>query len=316
MNVREIPKAEVHVHLEGCFETSDLVRLAAIAGEPLPRPADRLFAFEGFDGFLEFLSWSCGLVRSRDEVAAAAYRYAVRARASGVVRADVIVNPSHWGAWRHDLGGLIGALDAGWREAEDDGFPSVGLCVSISRWQSSAEAAELVEHLASLRHPRVVALSIDGNEARSGRTGSRFAGAFADAKRSGLMITAHAGESSGPEGVRDALELLGADRIDHGIRAAEDPVLVAELADRGIPLGVCPSSNVTLGVVPSMDEHPIEALRLAGVRVSVNSDDPAFLGIDLLGEYERCIRTFGWDDATIAAVCATSLDACFVGAVR
>jgi adenosine deaminase len=121
----------------------------------------------------------------------------------------------------------------------------------------------------------------------------------------------HAGESSGPEGVRDALDLLGADRIDHGVRAIDDPALVAELAERRIPLGVCPSSNLTLGIYPSLDQHPLDALLRAGVAVSVNTDDPGFLGIDLVSEYERCVAAFGWDDDTVAEVARTSLAACF-----
>ena len=310
-SLRELPKAEVHVHLEGCFSPSDLAALAARHGEPLPRPDEALFDFHGFDDFLEFLSWSCGLLRTVDDVASAAYAYAVRAAASGVVVADIIVNPTHWASWRGDLAGLIGALDKGFTEAETDGLPPVGLCISVLRMQTAAEALQLVEDLVALAHPRVVALSIDGNEALSGRTGSRFADAFQLAGRAGLKRTVHAGESSGPEGVRDAIDLLGADRLDHGVRAIEDPALVEELVERRIPLDICPSSNLTLGVFPSWQDHPLDDLRKAGVRVSLNSDDPGFLGVDLAGEYERSAAAFGWSDDIIRSVAATSLDVCF-----
>ena len=147
----------------------------------------------------------------------------------------------------------------------------MGLCVSLLRTQSASAAAELVDALVALRHSRVVALSIDGNEAAAGRTGPRFAEAFRRAGAAGLGRTVHAGESSGPEGVRDAIELLGADRIDHGVRAIEDPELVALLADRRIPLGVCPTSNLKLGVCPSIDAHPIDRLRRAGVAGAMRS---------------------------------------------
>ena len=170
---------------------------------------------------------------------------------------------------------MIDALDAGFLAAEHDGLPPVGLCVSLLRTQSAEAAAELVYTLIPLRHPRVVALSIDGNEAAAGRTGPRFAEAFRRAGAAGLKRTVHAGESSGPEGVRDAIEWLGADRIDHGVRAIEDPDVVALLAERQIPLGVCPTSNLVLGVYASMKEHRIERLRRAGVAVSLNTDDPA-----------------------------------------
>jgi adenosine deaminase len=206
---------------------------------------------------------------------------------------------------------MVDALDAGFRAAEQDGLPPVGLCVSLLRTQSADAAAELVDELVRLRHPRVVALSIDGNEAAAGRTGPRFAEAFRRAGAAGLKRTVHAGESSGPEGVRDAIELLGADRIDHGVRAVEDPAVVQLLVEQQIPLGICPSSNLTLGVCASMAEHPIERLRLAGVPVSVNTDDPALLGTSLEREYALCAEAFGWTDAVLREVARTSIDASF-----
>jgi adenosine deaminase len=190
----------------------------------------------------------------------------------------------------------------------------VNLCVSLLRTQSSDAAAELVDTLVALRHPRVVALSIDGNEAAAGRTGPRFAEAFRRAGAAGLRRTVHAGESSGPEGIRDAIELLGADRIDHGVRAIEDPELVELLVDRQIPLGICPTSNLALGVYASIEAHPIDRLRRAGVAVSINTDDPVLLGASLVGEYALCSRAFGWSDDTLRALARTSIDASFASA--
>ena len=170
---------------------------------------------------------------------------------------------------------------------------------------------ELVETLARLRHRRVVALSIDGNEAAAGRTGPRFAAAFRAAGAAGLKRTVHAGESSGPEGVRDAVELLGADRIDHGVRAIEDPALVDLLAKRRIPLGICPTSNLTLGVYPSFAQHPLDRLRRAGVPVSINTDDPALLGRTLPDEYAACAEAFSWSAEDVRGVARTSIEASF-----
>jgi adenosine deaminase len=124
----------------------------------------------------------------------------------------------------------------------------------------------------------------------------------------------HAGESSGPEGVRDAIELLGADRIDHGVRAIEDPELVALLAERRIPLGVCPTSNLKLGVYASIEEHPVERLRRAGVVVSLNTDDPVLLGASLEGEYALCCRAFGWSEYELRALAGNSIEASFANA--
>ena len=312
--LRALPKAEVHAHLEGCFEPSVLEQWATQAGVPMPRPRDQLLRFEGLADFLHFLDWACGLASTSERLAELSYGFSRRLADNGAGYADVIVNPTHWTAWHGRLPAMIGAIDAGFAAAEQDGLPSVGLCVSLLRTQSSSGAAELVELLVALRHPRVVALSIDGNEAAAGRTGPRFAQAFRRAGAAGLRRTVHAGESSGPEGVRDAIELLGADRIDHGVRAIEDPELVALLAHRRIPLGICPTSNPTLGVYPSIEDHPIDRLRRAGVVVSINTDDPVLLEASLVGEYALCSQAFGWSDEVLRSLARNSIDASFANA--
>lgn len=312
--LRSLPKAEVHAHLEGCFQPAILEQWATQAGVPMPRPRDRLLQFKGLADFLHFLDWACGLASMRERLAELSYGYCQRLAASGAGYADVIVNPTHWTAWHGRLHGMIDAIDAGFAAAERDGLPPVGLCVSLLRTQSADAAAELVDLLVALRHPRVVALSIDGNEAAAGRTGPRFAQAFKRAGAAGLRRTVHAGESSGPEGVRDAIEMLGADRIDHGVRAIEDPSLVELLADRRIPLGVCPTSNLTLGVYAAIEEHPIDRLRRAGVVVSINTDDPVLLGASLEGEYALCSKAFGWSDDVVRTLARNSIDASFASA--
>jgi len=306
----ELPKAEVHIHLEGTLAFPTVGSDGAGGVNTSPLIAD-MPSTVGLSEFLQLLDRICSRITGRDELAAVARAFAERIAASGAGYADVIINPTHWSSWRSNIPGLIEGLDAGFSEAEQDGLPAVGVCVSLLRTQSADEASELVDVLVELASPRVVALSVDGNEVVSGQTGTKFADAFRRAKGAGLRATVHAGESSGPEGVRDAIELLGADRIDHGVRAIEDPALMSFLADRQIPLGVCPSSNLTLGLYQRLDEHPIDRLRLAGVRVSVNTDDPELLGIDLAGEYERCAETFGWSDAVVADIARTSIDAAF-----
>lgn len=309
-----LPKAEVHLHLEGCFEAATIARWARAEGVVLPRAQEDLFRFAGLADFLDFLDLACGLARTAQRLEELSYGLSQRLAGNGTGYADVIFNPTHWHAWQGRLAAMIDAMDAGFRAAEQDGLPPVGLCVSLLRTQTAAQATELVDTLRALRHPRVRALSVDGNEATAGRTGPRFAEAFKRAAEDGLRRTVHAGESSGPEGVWDAIDLLGADRIDHGVRAIEDAALVQELAERGIPLGVCPTSNVVLGVFPSVAAHPVDKLRAAGVRVSLNTDDPALLGASLVGEYALCRDTFGWNDATIRAVARTSIEASFADA--
>lgn len=312
--LRALPKAEVHAHLEGCFEPGVLEQWATQAHVLMPRPRERLFEFEGLADFLHFLDWACGLASTRQRLAELSYGYSRRLADGGAGYADVIVNPTHWPAWHGRLPDMIDAIDAGLTAAEQDGLPPVGLCISLLRTQSSDAAAELVDALVALRHPRVVALSIDGNEAAAGRTGPRFAEAFRRAGAAGLRRTVHAGESSGPDGVRDAIELLGADRIDHGVRAIEDPDLVGLLVERQIPLGVCPTSNLRLGVYSSIENHPIDRLRRAGVAVSINTDDPVLLGASLVGEYALCSEAFGWSDDDLRALARSSIAAAFANA--
>ena len=309
--LKALPKAEVHLHLEGCFEAAVIAQWAKAEGVALPRPQEDLFKFSGLADFLGFLDLACGLASTQERLVELSYGLCQRLADNGTGYADVIFNPTHWHAWHGRLGAMLEAMDAGFKAAEQDGLPTVGLCVSLLRTQSADAATELVESLITMRHPRVVALSVDGNEATAGRTGPRFADAFRRAGAAGLRRTVHAGESSGPEGVWDAVELLGADRIDHGVRAIEDAALVRMLADRQIPLGVCPTSNLVLGVYPSIQEHPIEWLRTAGVRVSLNTDDPALLGASLVGEYALCRQAFGWTDEVIRVVARTSIEASF-----
>jgi adenosine deaminase len=318
--IRHLPKAEVHVHLEGCFEPAEVERLAREAGESLPHAVvvgeSLVGDMSGLDlsALLEILDWTCGLVRTSEQLARAAYAFAQREADNGVGYADLIVNPTHWSAWRERLDAFVASLDAGLREAESDGLPRVGLCVSVLRQQTASEAIELVEWLLQRRHPRVSGLSIDGNEAASGRTGQRFAAAFQRAADMGLHRTVHAGESSGAEGVWDALQFLLAERIDHGIRAVEDPSLVTELASKQVPLNVCPGSNVRLGLYPNRQSHPLDVLRRAGVPVSINTDDPALMQLSLVSEYAATAAAYGWGREILKEVARTSIQASFCNA--
>jgi adenosine deaminase len=306
--VRALPKVELHVHLEGTFSAERIAAMAAEVGEDLPRPADRLFSFEDLSAFLTFLDWTCGLIRTPAMAARAARDYAARASANGVVYAEVIINPTHWAGW--DLGELVAALADGFEEAERDGLASCHLLLSILRAQSEREALDLVEWMGATRPRRVVGLSVDGDEARAGRTGERFAPAYELAGRLGYGRTAHAGESSGAEGVRDALDLLRVDRIDHGIRAVDDPELVARLAREHVTLNVCLSSNL-VHLYPDIASHPFRDLHAAGVPLTINTDDPGYVGVDLADEFVKIAGLMGWGLADLAAVTRRAIEATF-----
>jgi adenosine deaminase len=318
-----LPKAEVHLHLEGCIDpvlVSDAARRHGVAsaggsrrpgtsgGEPTG--GDMAVTITSLSELLSYLDWSCALIDRSDDLAVIAYETARRVTACGVRHIDVIVNPTHWPHWRSRLDAMVDALDSGFRSAESEGAATAVLCVSLKRTQTASEALALVDHLLERHHPRVAALSIDGDET-NGSHNARFAEAFDRAARGGLRRCAHAGESSGPDGVREAIDILGAERIDHGIRAVEDPSLVAELARRSIPLDICPTSNVILGIVDDLARHPVEQLRRLGVEVSLNTDDPLLYGVDVAGEYARCAETFAWGRPELVAIARTSIESCF-----
>jgi adenosine deaminase len=308
--IRGLPKAEVHLHLEGCVPHEMVRRATAPAGRataPAGPPT-----ITNLSQLLTYLDWSCGLIDQADQLEQIAYAITTRAKHSGAGHVDIIVNPTHWPHWQHDLKAMIDALDAGLRAGQADHGTTTALCISIKRNQTRSEALELVDTLLELAHPRVAALSIDGNEANGAEShNSRFAPAFERARHAGLRRTAHAGESSGPEGVREAIELLGAERIDHGIRCLEDPQVTALVAARGIPLDICPTSNVVLGVVRDLANHPIKQLRASNIRCSLNTDDPLLYDIDLAGEYERVAEAFHYGTDELGEMARVGLESCF-----
>ena len=229
---------------------------------------------------------NCSLLTEVGDLVGAAAAQAGTETAQGVGYTDLIVNPSHWGAWGHRPQEMLEALDQGFSRAEAGGPVRTGLSLSIGR-HVTAEAAEvMVAAMVESGIARVVGVSIDGNDWLPGTASDASPPAVAAAREAGLHIAVHTGESGGVDHIWRNLEVLSPDRIDHGVRSVEDPRLVAELARRGTTLAMCPTSNLVLGVVASLGEHPIDLLRRAGVPVTVNTDDPMVFGTDLLREYE------------------------------
>lgn len=309
--IRDLAKIELHVHLEGTFTSARVAALAGNAGEDPPRPVDKLYEVDNLADFLETLDWVCGLVRDEPTAEAVAYDFATYAKHEGIVYAELIVNPTHWSGL--STAELFTACARGFDRAERDGLGDFRLLPSILRQQSAEEALDLVEWIAGAGIPRVVGLSIDGNEADAGRTGPRFAGAYQRARELGLGRTAHAGESSGADGVRDAIELLEVSRIDHGVRCAEDQDTLRLVLEREITLNVCLTSNCTL-LYDKIDEHPMRDLAAAGVRYTINTDDPETLGISLCSELELAASHLGWDLDDLLAAQHRAIDAAFCSA--
>ena len=233
------------------------------------------------------------------------------ARAPPARYSDVIVNPTHWKTWRGKEFRLIDALSAGLDEAAQDGLCEVGIAYSLLRTQSEAEARDIVEAITANRPARLIALSVDGDEQLSGPTGQKFHAAFSRAAAAGLHRTVHAGESSRARRCLDAIDLLHAERIDHGIRAIEDPALIERLVRDQISLGVCPRSNLALGIYPDWPSHPLRRLLDAGVRVTLNTDDPAPLGTTLEADWAVAAEQFDLTFSDLIGFAQRSIEASF-----
>jgi adenosine deaminase len=197
-------------------------------------------------------------------------------------------------------------LDAG-REATRRNTVALGWMLAANRNRGPADAVEMAKLAARLANRGVVSFGLDGDEAAFPPSG--YEEAFAIAKDAGLLSSPHAGELLGPESVLSALVDLTADRILHGVRAIEDPPLIDRLASSGVCLDVCPTSNILLGVVPDLHSHPLPALLHAGVRCSLNADDPLLFGAGILDEYELARAQFRLDDGQLAAIARTSIEA-------
>ena len=304
----------MHVHLEGCLDLDQIVALAAKIGAPLPRPRDELLKFTGLAEFLRFLDWMCGLYQTPDHVADAAYAFCLRMARSGVHYADVIVNPTHWASWRKDVPGFIAALDRGFSAAERDGLPGVGLCVSLLRQQSADEALELVETMISLRAAPGWSLFRQTATRRWRDAQDRASPRRSDAR---APPASSARRMPGNPAARKACAMRSTISAWTGSITGCGRSTIP-ISSRGFPRRASrwglPTSNLTLGLYPGLTEHPIDALRRAGVPVSVNTDDPVLLAIDLPEEYRRCAAAYGWDAQVCREVAATSIEASFADA--
>lgn len=307
--IREFPKVELHVHVEACLSAERIEELAAEFGVPMLRPAESLFVYATLAEFLEVYEWWCDLLRTAEIAERLAYDAAVQLHEDGIVYAEVLCGPRYWPHLRREP--LIEALAAGFERAHGDGHADCRLTPSISREQSAEWAMGLVEWLGASGPRRVVGLGLDGNEALLGRTSPKFTEVYARAAELGLGRTAHSGESSGPDGVWDALEHLHLDRVDHGVRSIEDPTLVEHLAANGITLNVTPTSNVITGLYPDIDHHAVGPLIEAGVPVTINSDDPKAMNVTLSGEFAEVSRSLSWSLGDVEAATRRAVDAAF-----
>jgi adenosine deaminase len=305
-----LPKAELHLHLEGAMRVETVRDLADRQDLPIPsglggdgwRFADHL-------DFIDQYVAMCSLLNDLDDFRRLAHEVCEDLAANGVRYAEAVFSPSNHadrlgGDWFGPIEAILDGLAAG----ERDTGVVVRLCPDIVRDLGDDAADRVLEVALKYADRGVVALNAAGSE----RTDvARFAGHFRAAKEAGLKSVPHAGEWAGPENVWATLEAYAPDRIGHGVAAARDPELIERLRDLAIPLEVSPVSNVATGVFPSLGEHPFERLREAGVVVTLNSDDPPMFGAWLADVYEAARATWAYTDERLAEIARTGVRASF-----
>jgi len=306
-----IPKAELHCHIEGAASTALVREQARKYGADVEHFIDGArFKWADFTSFLAAYDAAAALFRSEDDYALLAQTYLESIAEEGAIYSEVFISPDHAEAAGLSAQAYVNGLGEGIRRANESHGIEGRLIITCLR-HSDGDAAEKVARFAAGRpHETVTGFGMGGDE----RMGSHadFARAFDIARDAGLGITTHAGELVGPESVRDALQHVRPTRIGHGVRAIEDPILVAELAETGVVLEVCPGSNVSLSVFESFGDHPFNALRDAGVKVTLNSDDPPYFDTSLGREYAIAQEAFGLSDDALVSTTRTALEAAFV----
>jgi aminodeoxyfutalosine deaminase len=287
------PKIELHVHFEGTIRPATLLEIARRNDYALPvetpEEVAALYDFRDFAGFVKSFELTAGALQHSDDFRRIVVEYTEDAARHGAVYIEGIFTP---GLWRGlDTDEVFSGYCDGAQEAREQHGVDVHLTPDIPHPYSLEEALLVVDYALKYRERGVVGIGLAGLQTQPSQ---RHAPAFERARADGLASVPHAGEHMGPVSVWDALEALGADRIRHGIRAVDDPSLLAELAAREIVCDVCPISNVRTGAVASLSEHPLPQLVAAGVECSISTDDPAMFGTDLSRDYEAAC-SFGLD---------------------
>jgi adenosine deaminase len=298
------------VHLEGTAPPELIARLAQRNGLRVPDGLlgdDERFTFTDFLDFLAAYDRAASVIRTGEDYRDITYEYLRSCAEQGAIYVELTASPDHAAlvglSDEEHLDGIARGID----DARAHGVEA-RILVSAVRNFGVEQALRVARHAAERPHPYVVGFSMAGDEENF--PADLFAEPYAIAAAAGLGCTMHAGEWAGAESVRAALE-LPITRISHGVRAIEDPALVAELAERRIVLECCPTSNVVLGVYPGYAEHPLPRLAAAGVRITLGSDDPPYFGASIAGEYEVAQAQLGFDEDDLKAITATAIDAAF-----
>ncbi len=308
---RDVPKAELHCHIEGAAPTQ-LARSQALKyGVDINHLIDgERFVWQDFTSFLTAYDAVAALFRTEEDYALLAEQYLSSIARQGAIYSEVFTSPDHARNAGLSPQAYLNGLGEGMRRAKEKHDIEGRIIITCVRHFGPETAIDVARFAASIPHPLVTGFGMGGDE----RMGSHkdFAPAFDIARAAGLGITTHAGEVVGAESVTDALDHVHPTRIGHGVRAIEDPAVMQRLVDEGVVLEVCPGSNISLSVYDKMKDHPFAALKNAGVKVTINSDDPPFFATNLGEEYQTVHSVFGLSEAELRHTTRTALECAFV----
>lgn len=311
--IRRLPKAELHLHIEGTLEPQMMFDLAARNGYELPFPdvesVMAAYKFRNLQSFLDIYYQGAAVLHTPGDFHELAMAYFDRVAADGVRHAEIFFDPQTHTTRGVGFEVFMEGLRSAQSEAESRHGISSGLIMCFLR-HLGGDAAVATMREAEPHLEGVVAVGLDSSEV--GYPPELYVGAFEQARRLGLRTVAHAGEEGPPEYVLGALDALGAERIDHGVRSMEDSELTKRLREQQIPLTVCPLSNVALQVVDRIVDHPLPSMLDAGLLVSVNSDDPAYFGGYVGENYVALAEDLALDTEVLAHLAANSIKSSFL----
>lgn len=311
--IRGLPKAELHVHVEGTLEPELAFRLAARHGIELPyatiEELRAAYDFEDLQSFLDVYYAGADVLREAEDFYELARDYLRKAWSEGVVHVEMFFDPQTHASRGVGLATVLEGLTRAQREAEQETGITSRLIVCFLRHLSAEEAMHTLEEALPYRDA-IAAVGLDSSEA--GNPPSKFADVFARARDAGLPAVAHAGEEGPPAYIEEALDILQVRRVDHGVRCEEDPGLIARLARERIPLTVCPLSNIKLRVFARIEDHNIKRLLDRGICVTVNSDDPAYFGGYIVANFLALQRGLGLSRAELKTLARNSIEASFL----
>ena len=312
--VASLPKADLHLHLEGSIDPSTLLELRKRHGrEGTLAEMEQLYRYRDFPGFLQAFKTVTEDLKTAEDYELITYQLMKKLKAENVLHAEVCVSVGICLYRKQDFAALFEGLERG-RDRGQREFGISLLWIFDAVRQFGAEAARSVFELAaSYRDRHVVGIGIGGDEQKA--PPELFREVYAYASESGLRLTAHAGEYAGAESIWGALNLR-AERIGHGLTAAQDPELVEELATRQIPVEVCLTSNLRTGCCTSLAEHPARKYFDQGVMITLNTDDPAMFGTSLTREYQLAQQSFAFTDEHLRELARNSFEASFLPAER